>query len=270
MRYRGCVRSLWPGAIGATAAIALTAACGHVEMPGPDAQTIPDAPTPDAPTPDAPSAAPMVVDHNVQRVTNDSILPVTLTVKEGAARYLLVSVAIGSSCSDTSVATVTSVTYGSVALERIAQIVGTKCSATATRSEQWGLVAPAVGTSDVVVTLSARAASLHVGVLDLTGINQAMPVRKPAAVGSGNSSTGTVSVMSDVGDLVVSTVGDGDSILGPGGGQTQEFTSPGSGSNTLDNAAASTAAGASPMVLMDWTFGIADEWQMIVSSLRPQ
>lgn len=266
MRYRRQVRSPWLGVIGATAALALTAACGHVEMPGPDALvldgSVADAPA-DAPTPPMVVAAPR--DHN----TNASTLQVTLTVMPGTARYLLVALEIGSMCGDAGVATVTSVSYGGVALERVAQIVGTACSQTATRSEQWGLVAPAVGTGDVVVMLSDKVASLHVAALLFTGISQTMPVRA-SQTGSGRSNSASVSVASAVGDLVVSTVGNGDEVVAAGGGQDTVFILPGSGNNTLDNSGASTKPGASPMVAMDWKFNIADEWQMIVSSLRPQ
>ncbi len=197
--------------------------------------------------------------------SNSSQLSYPLAVPPGDARFLLVSVEIGSSCTGTA-ATVTSITYNGVALMPITSIVGTPCG-TNSRSEQWQLVAPAVGTANVAVTLSKTGLSVHSGALELTGVNQAMPVRASASMsGAGNASS--LAVASIDGDLVINTVGQGNGISGPGTSQTTIYIRNSSASSTLDNTAASTSPGAA-MVTSTWKFTNADEWQTISSSIRP-
>ncbi len=193
-------------------------------------------------------------------------LTYALTIPAGANRLLIVSAQIGSNCAS-STPTVTGVTYAGVALTRITSIVGTPCGPAATRSEQWRLIAPATGTNDVVVTLSAIPDSLHSGAMAFAGVDQAAPVRAFASA-SGTGLSSFVSVTSAIGDLVVNTVGQGGSVTAPGGGQTQRFLFNWSSSTTLDNSAGSTAPGAAS-VAMTWTFGSSDEWQTMSSSLRP-
>lgn len=212
--------------------------------------------------------SPVLVASVSTRTTGTSSLSFLLTVPPGVDRFLIVSAAIGSACGDPSVATVTGVTYGGVPLNRIDAVTGTPCDAKVTRSEQWQLVAPAMGTNEVLVTLSGPGLTLHGGALLFTGSNQVTPVRA-SMTGRGASTEASVVVPSAIGDLVVSTVGQGDSIVSTGLGQTSVSVLNAGGSNTLDNSAASTAPGAAPVVAMDWRFAISDEWQMIVSSLQP-
>jgi hypothetical protein len=211
---------------------------------------------------------PVLVASVSTRTTGTSSLSFLLTVPPGADRFLIVSAAIGSKCGDPSVATVTGVTYAGVPLKPIDAVTGTPCDAKVTRSEQWQLVAPAMGTNEVVVTLSAPGLTLHGGALVFTGSNQVTPVRA-SITGRGASTEASVVVPSAIGDLVVSTVGQGDEIASPGLGQTPVILLNASGANTLDNSASSTAPGAAPVVAMDWHFELSDEWQMIVCSLQP-
>lgn len=189
-----------------------------------------------------------------------------LTIPAGTDRALIVSVQLGSNCA-TAVPTVSGVTYAGVALTRIRTIAGTPCGLATTRSEQWRRIAPATGTNNIVVTLSAATGfTIHSGAMAFTGVAQTTPVRASAAArGTGTSST--VTVTSAVDDMVVNTVGHGCGITAAG--QTQRFLNNVSCGNTLDNSAGSTAAGAAPSVAMTWTFGVSDEWQTISSSLRP-
>lgn len=198
---------------------------------------------------------------------NAASLSYPLTIPQGTNRFLLVSVQIGVTCPAILAPVITSVSYAGASLTPITQILGTPCGLVTTRSAQWGLVAPAAGASNVVITLAGIGQTVHSGALAFTGINQATPVRaSQTASGTGTSSTVTTS--SSAGDLVVNTVGQGNSITAPGGGQTQRYVRNVNTSNTLNNSAASTAPGAA-MLTMTWTFGSADEWQTISSSLRP-
>ena len=234
------------------------------------ADASPDAPadaSPDAPADAMPPQVAAVSAATVGAASNSSTLIYSLTIPAGTSRFLLVSVQLGTNCPSGLVPNTLSVTYNGVALIPITAIVGTPCGATTTRSEQWQLVAPATGMHDVVVTLSADAKTVHSGAMAFTGIDQLSPVRSTAtASGAGTSSS--VTVASAVGDLVVNTVGQGNSITAPGAGQTQQFLHNVDSSNTLNNSAGSTAPGAAS-VTMTWTFGSTDEWQTISSSLRP-
>ncbi len=223
-------------------------------------------------SPDAPPIVPPVflVAANAH---GDGVASLTyaLDIPASNDRFLVVSIQLGSECTTAS-STVLSVTYNGAAATRIDSILGTPCGAGTTRSEQWGLVAPDVGNHMVVVTLSgpnggAKMYSVHSGALAFSGVDQTSPVRA-SATASGDSVTSTVTVASDPDDLVVNTVGQGDSIAAPGNNQTLRFIENTSSGDTLDNAGASTAPGAAT-VDMTWTFGDPDQWQSISTSLRP-
>ena len=222
--------------------------------------------SPDAPA-DAMTQIAAVSAATVGAASNSSTLIYSLTIPAGTSRFLLVSVQLGTNCPSGLVPNTLSVTYNGVALTPITAIVGTPCGITTTRSEQWQLIAPATGMHDIVVTLAADAKSVHSGAMAFTGIDQLAPVRSTATA-SGTGTSSSVTVASAVGDLVVNTVGQGNSITAPGAGQTERFLHNVDTSNTLNNSAGSMAPGAAS-VTMTWTFGASDEWQTISSSLRP-
>ena len=232
----------------------------------PDGAIPPDAVIADAP-PDAavPPAFAAFASASAGAVAS---LTYPLVVPPGAGRFLLVTVQLGSNCS-VAVPQVLGVTYGGQALTRLTTIVGTPCGMTTTRSDQWQLMAPPVGTGDVVVTLAGAGNTIHSGALAFTGVNQATPVRA-TAIARGDGTQSSVAVVSQPGDLVVNTVGHGGGIVAPGMGQTQRFRRNASGGNTLDNSAASTApAAGGAMTTMTWTFTVVDEWQSISAALQP-
>ena len=163
---------------------------------------------------------------------------------------------------------VAGVTYAGVPLKRVDAITGTTCGANVTRSEQWQVAAPMMGTNDVAILLSESGRTVHGGALSFTGVNQTTPVRA-SMTGRGANLAASAVVPSALGDLVVSSVGQGDSIVSAGMGQSPVFIQNVNSDTTLDNSAASIAPGAAPVVSMEWTFGLTDEWQMIVCSLQP-
>ncbi len=224
-----------------------------------------DAPPADAPTDAMPEVAAFAAATAASSAGSDN-LSYGLNVPAGTSRYLLVSVQLGTNCV-IAAPTVSTVSFNGDAMTRITSVVGTPCGPSTTRSEQWGLVAPDVGNFNVVVTLSGTANTVHSGAMAFQGISQAMPVRG-FMTGSGAGTSSTVTVASVVGDLVVNTVGQGNSVTAPGGGQSQRYIHNVNTSNTLNNSAGSTAPGAAS-VTMTWTFGSTDEWQTISSSLRP-
>jgi hypothetical protein len=147
---------------------------------------------------------PVLVASAKTRTAGTSSLLFPLTVPPGVDRFLIVSAGIGSERMDPNVAMVTGVTYAGVPLKRIDAATGTTCGANVTRSEQWQLVAPAMGTNDVVITLSEPGLTLHGGALAFTGSNQTIPVRA-SMTGRGANTAASVVVPSAIGDLVVSS-----------------------------------------------------------------
>jgi hypothetical protein len=241
-----------------------------IDAPLPVDAAAADAPPIVAPV-DAPSTSPpsppIFLAAGVARAAAVATFTYSVTIPGGSNRFLVVSVQEGSDCA-APVPTVTSVEYGGVAMTRVTSVLGTPCNTTTTRSEQWQLIAPAAGTHDVVVRLSGTALTIHSDALSFAGVNQTTPVRA-VATGRGNTAAAAVTVSSAAGDLVVSMIGAGAVISGPGAGQTQRFLDNAGPTGNLDNSAGSTAPGAASTIAMAWTMAAADQWQIIALSLRP-
>lgn len=218
-----------------------------------------------AAAPDTPDAPAVLV---VQGTHGDGVntLQYPFEVVDASARALLVSVHAGGSCGD--VAPVIGVSYAGASLVQIASITGTPCSATSTVSEQWLLIAPPIGAGEIAITLTPASGVVHSTALLLTGIDPVEPVRN-VAVASGKSETSTVTVLSAVGDVVISAVGHGDGISAAGGDALILRIDNIDNSHTTNNSAVSIAPGAAPAVMSTWSFTGGDEWQSIATSLRP-
>ena len=76
-------------------------------------------------------------------------------------------------------------------------------------AQLWGLVNPASGMNDVVVTYSGAAIAYACTSVSYTGVNQSTPVGTPAhaGTGGGGSTSISVNVTSAVGELVVDCLG---------------------------------------------------------------
>jgi hypothetical protein len=218
----------------------------------------------DGPPPDGP---PQFVGSQYKSVAGVSNTSYELAVPSVVRGYLLVTVQIGTNCPAAN-PTVASVTYAGQALTRVTSIDGTPCGPLVTRSEHWHLIAPPRGTANVVVRLSGVAQTIHTGAFVVSGVNQNNPVRDSATMfGTGLSSM--IVVASDPSDLVIDTIGQGRGIVTPGASQTMRYVNNVDTSNTLNNSAAATSAGA-VFVTATWTFvANPDEWQAIATSLRP-
>ena len=265
------------------ATLALVSGCGF--SVGEGGVTIDAARGSDAPVPeDGPSSidgpvtptdgpinpvTPRIVANVVGSMSATSQLVLSLTVPTDARRVLIVAVQIGSNCPADVAPTVATVSLDNTPLARLASVVGTPCGAQSTRSEQWLLVAPASGAHTVRIVLGAQAKSIHAGAMVAADISQASPVRDHVTA-SGTGKTGSVQVASAPSDLVISTVGQGRQIVMPGAG-TMLYLHNNSTSNTLDNSAASAVVATSAATTIGWTFvqDVADEWQVIATSLAP-
>ncbi len=93
---------------------------------------------------------------------------------------------------------VSSVTYNGVGLS----LVGSQATSDGfARIEIWSLVAPDLGTHDVVITLSGAPSSGAAGVMTFTGVNQATPLGAFAST-LADSTAASVTVASAADDLV--------------------------------------------------------------------
>jgi hypothetical protein len=189
----------------------------------------------------------------------------TVAVPNGSRLFLLASVEM--SASPALSPTTASVTYGGTALGLLDAVVGVP-DGSATRTEQWRLIAPTPGSATVDFELANPAVTLRCNAMVFAGVNQTMPVRA-VAHGSGMATSSAVLVASATNDLVVSTTGQGGGITGPVSPQNKVFLDNSSGCCSLDNAGGSTAPGDPAGVSMGWTYSANDNWQTIATSLEP-
>ena len=155
---------------------------------------------------------------------------------------------------------VTSVTYNGTSLT----LVGTEeNSGGKARVEIWQLVAPAIGTHDVVVNLSGTShKGVAVGVMTFTGINQTNPTLAFSA-NSGNSTTASTTVASATDDVVFAIVQSHKGLSAtPGAGQTEYWDI------VVDNADGSgTLAAGALSVSASWTVN-NDLWSVAAVSVQ--
>jgi len=163
----------------------------------------------------------------------------------------------------------TSVTYNGVTMA----LIGGPTYASSTGARLYGLVAPATGANNVVVTWSSSS-TVHCAIIaqSFTDVDATAPTGT-AVTGTGTSGTATVTVASVAsGELVVDFVygnePNGDSItLTVGSGQT-EVAKTNAGVNRAWSAMSTEAATGN--VVMDWTISDADtRWRNIGVALKP-
>jgi len=224
------------------------------------APAIPPTATP-TPTATATSSGSVAIDGGASTgLTTTSSLTISHTTS-GTNRLMLVGVSIAH---PSAAPPVSSVTYNGVSLGP----VGSQATSDGfARIEIWSLVAPDLGTHDVVVTLSGTPSGATAGVMTFTGVDQATPLGAFAS-NLADSTAASVTVASVVNDLVFDTLvvesSTGFDLL-PGAGQTErwdQFQAPAA------NGGASTEAGAAS-VAMTWTWATADKWALGGVSIRP-
>ncbi len=187
----------------------------------------------------------------------------------GANRLLVVGVAIRTDAGQT----VTSITYSGSALT----FVRADTLAASVRSELWYRIAPATGSNNVVVTLSASAKAA-VGAISLTGVAQTAPVdAQNGATGTSATPTETVTTVTDgawvVDALAFRSTGAGTPTGNPGGGQTQRWSQYNEGGGTATNirGKGSTEGPRSPAgaVVMDWALAASVDWAVSGIAVQP-
>ena len=137
------------------------------------------------------------------------------------------------------------------------------------RSELFGLIAPATGANNVVITAAATQGSIAGGAESVNGADQTTGWGTAATAEADNSTAPTVTVTSATGELVVDNVAGGDLIsqqtATAGAGQTERWDSTGVDSNGF--AIGSTEAGAASVV-MSWTLNNAIDWASVGVSIK--
>ena len=199
----------------------------------------------------------------VDAVSDDTTAVTSLAVSHtasGADRLMLVGVSLNPNAGET----VTSVTYNGTPLT----FVGFANWSNDTRAEIWQLVAPAIGTHDVVINFSAPLSYGSVaGVMTFTGVNQVTPLGTFVAASGSSAGPATVNVSSATNQLVFDTVGcETCTSLTVGAGQTQRWNLFMDDGNVMG--AASTEPGAAT-VTMSWTLGTADYWAIGAVPINP-
>ena len=179
------------------------------------------------------------------------------TVSAGEDRLLIVGIALADNSE-----TVSSVTYGSTPLTRLIS------SQKKNTVELWYLLAPPVGTADLLATWTGNK-DMAGWSGTFTNVAQTNPFRN-SAVAFGTSRDLSVTVISTVGDLVVDTLsanGDAKS-LAPGTDQRlicRETTGTGGGDCW---GAASFKPGAPDSTTMSWQAGDSKDWDMAAVALK--
>lgn len=196
-------------------------------------------------------------------ITTATSLTWSHTIGSGSNGILLVNVAI---YDDKAAVQVNSVTYGGTSLTRLGSVAGAR-----TRAEMWYLKAPASGTANIVVTLSA-AANFTAGATTFFNVDHTTPFGAPVTgIGSGDPS---LTVASAPGELVVDVIADRD-IDGTGSVTVGANQSPlwvqWNGNTSADATGACSSEAGAASVTMSWTTtgGGAGEWAAVAVSLKP-
>jgi hypothetical protein len=158
---------------------------------------------------------------------------------------------------------VASLTYAGVPMTRVAVVAnGPRIT------EMWHLVAPALGTNEVALTLTASARYLTITAISRTGVDQASPIGVPVTA-LNTTATPSVTVGAAAGSVVQDAVTWNRYLAPaasatPGPGQTAATNT--SDAFPLGGATSHEAGGAS--VPMTWTLSASRAWSMIAVEIR--
>ena len=176
----------------------------------------------------------VAVDSASSGSTNGQISLTVSHTTAGTNRLMLVSIA-----TDPKGESVSTVTYNGVNLFLVG-FLESKSNAES-RVEIWALLAPDLGTHDVVVTMSnTKYSGLVAGVMTFTGVNQTTPLANFVG-NSGNSTTASATVGSKTDDLVFAAVHSRNGITAVAGSGQTEYWDLTTGAT---NSSGTTAAGA--------------------------
>ncbi len=181
----------------------------------------------------------------------------------GLERYLIVGISMLSVLGSS----VSSITYAGLPLS----LIGVRSSAAgAVRVEIWGLIAPALGSNTIAVTLSAALDSVG-GAASFVGVHQVSPTEgfnsaSATNVGAADATVDVTTVADN--DLAIDVLATDDTAVSVGAGQTSRWNVTG----TLGSGAGSTEGLKTPagVVTLSWTgVGAAATWSIVGVALRP-
>jgi hypothetical protein len=145
-------------------------------------------------------STPVVDSRSLTTVASGTTATWAHTVGSGTNRALFVDVGF----TPGSGATVSSVTYGGVALTLVSAI-GSGITGGDRRIERWRLLAPAAGTANIIATVSGTTTISATG-LSLTGVNQTTPTGTSVTVSGTGTSSGSLAPTVPTADLVLSSL----------------------------------------------------------------
>lgn len=184
-------------------------------------------------------------------VSGAASLTISHTVGSGSNRYLLVAVICTNS---TDYLAAGSCTYGGVSMG--SPVVTKDAGASNTYTYVWGMVAPASGTANVVITPSGSA-YLDCLVMSFTGVDQATPVAATAKDSTTQTSPGpTLTIALPTNGLIADffTARATGQTLTPGTNQTRAGTTIAGGVSTSSG---STKTAAADMAWSGWAGSLA-------------
>src|SRR3990167_8840384 len=160
---------------------------------------------------------------------------------------------------------VSGVTYAGSALTLYGQIK----NLTSDMAERWGLVAPAPGAYNVVITFAGTGQQGECAALSFTGVDQSTPLGS-GTTGTGFSTAPSVTVTCATGDWAVDTLawykgGGATATMTADSGRTQRHNSGGGdeGCATSEDQSTSTSEA------MNWTLSVTAEWAMVSGPIKP-
>lgn len=132
--------------------------------------------------------------------------------------------------------------------------------------EQWGLVSPAAGANNVVVTMSAAPTNLFSGADSWTGVDTTTPYGT-AAVSNSTSTTPSVVIGSDSGEVAIGSI----FIVTLTDLSTSDTQRWESAVSAFLQAGGASDAGANPNVTINWAGAIGPTYNAVASgvSLKP-
>jgi len=203
---------------------------------------------------------------NASDGTSEQTVTIPVVIPSGYTNlFLIVALAVAGD------GPIETITYDNRTLTPVRTITGDQLDSYA-HSDQWQLVAPLVGTYDVVIKIAAGSHSIHAVAMVFAGVNQTNPVFATAADSSlisGVAATSSVLVDSAANQLVESTTAQANRVDHVGPGETELYVDNLGMMTSLDNSGASIAPASAPSTTMVWTYGGSDDYQTIAVALQP-
>lgn len=179
------------------------------------------------------------------------------TVPSGLNRLLVVQVGLRA------FRTVTSVTYNGVALTKLGAVQYS--AGNFARAEIWYLVAPAVGTANVVVTISG-AEVVEAAALNFVNVNQTTPMSTMGSNTGLGGSSAAVNITSQEGDLVLDMLVKEGGTLTPGTGQTSRWAASADGN--WKGGGSTEVSDPSGTTNMSWSLTGANAWVLAGAAIK--